>query len=236
MQPDRDKQPMLLLIEAIAYFLSGSFLVQTIYPHLAPQDSRDPMSISLNWLILGIGAVIIAVGFIAVSTIVSSTLARMVPVLTRRNSRLMTMSYRSLTRCRQWFEHSRPWMLAMVFSVSTTQLIPVLLNFGILPLSIAAVAFFFSVIIAIVFISWDILAKRADLLVQITLAFTAMSIIRVLQGANTTEILTILGAIFVFLVLTMLSIRRVLPKQLPLTKVPHQTNPLDVGASLTSPP
>ena len=205
------------MIEAIAYFLSGSFLVQTIYPYLTPtQEQANLLNISLNWLILVIGAFMILVGFIAVSTTMTSSLIRIVPVITRRNTRLMTIGYRRLSRFNESFNRFRPWLLAIVFSITTTQIIPVLLNFGILPLSIVALAFFVFFTAAIVFMSWDILTRRAYQLAQITFAFTGMSIIRVFQGANKTELVTILVAIFIFILLTMFSIRRSLARQLPL--------------------
>ncbi len=44
MQQQLDKHPLLVMIEAIAYFLSGSFLVQTIHPYLAPTlDPENPI-------------------------------------------------------------------------------------------------------------------------------------------------------------------------------------------------
>ncbi len=155
----------------------------------------------------------ILVGFIAVLTTMTSTLLRIVPIITRRNTKLMTICYRILPRFNESFERFRPWLLAIVFSIATTQLLPVLLNFGILPLSITAFTFFAFFTVAIIFISWDILTRRTYLLVQITCAFTSMSIIRVFQGASKTEIVTILVVIFIFLLLTIFSIRRGLARQ-----------------------
>ena len=213
---ERNDHPMLVVVEGLAYFGTGHYLVRAVCPYLRLAHGTQPSVDSvLSWLSLIIGVVLIIGGFAALTTVMLPAFTAIISVI--RKTRLVTgFGYRRLSGHGDLFRRFRPLLFAVAFSITTTQLMPLLLDSRVLLLSAVSALFFVYLALAILYISRDILARRTGLLVQITVAFTVMLLIRVLQDAGRTETCVGLSIIIVFLILILLSVRRGSARQLPL--------------------
>jgi hypothetical protein len=205
MPEENRKNQMIVLIEAIALFLSGSFLIETIRPHLfLSQNTR--LDNILNWLIMIIGYLIVVFGFYAVFTSIISELSKIVPRLFK-NANKIRICYVILTKADETYSRSRSWFLSLLFSITMTQILPVILNYKIKELSIIAWIFITFITLAIVIGAWETLMKKAFLLVQLAFVLVIMAIIQNLQNTNKTVLTTNLGLVAIFLFLAFISIR-----------------------------
>ena len=179
MQQRDGNSPLKVITEALAYFLSGVFVINVIAPLLFSQDQGNLVNQLANWLTFIVGAFSILVGFLFVST---------------------TIPCKHVPRFLRYFDQHKGWLLVILFPITIPQIFRDSQN---LVTFILAVIFLIFIIVAIVITSWPIIAKSTRKSVTLGLTFCMSAIIRLFQGASKTEVAVLLAAVCVLLILAL---------------------------------
>jgi len=168
-----------VITEALAYFISGIFVINVIAPELSSQVQGNLLNQVANRLIIGVGAFSILVGFLFVYT---------------------TIPCKHMPRFLRYFDRHKDWLLIILFPITLPQIFQ---NLHYQPILILAVIFLIFIIVAIVARSWSIIAKSTRHSVTLGLAFCMSAIIRLFQGAGKTEVAVLLAAVCILLILAL---------------------------------
>lgn len=168
-----------VITQALAYFISGIFVINVIAPVLSSQDQGNLLNQVANRLTIGVGAFSILVGFLFVYT---------------------TIPCKHVPRLLRYFDQHKDWLLIILFPITLPQ---ILQDLPYRPILILAVIFLIFIIVAIVANSWSIIAKNTRHSVTLGLAFCMSAIIRLFQGAGKTEVAVLLAAVCILLILAL---------------------------------
>lgn len=176
----RNRTPFLKVItEGIAYFVSGVFVVNYVIPLLLSEDQGSLLNQAGNWLTVIVGGFSVLVGFLFVSTVIP---------------------FRQMPKLLRYFDERKDWMLFILFPITLPQIFQ---NLGHRAIFVLVVVFLFFILSAMVSKTWFIITRDTRTyvrnLVTLSLAFSMSTIIRLLQGANRTEIVIFLIVICVLL-------------------------------------
>lgn len=167
MQQRQHNIPMLILTQAIAYFLAGSFLIKTVIPLQSPDGILQP----LNCFSFAIGLILIFTGFGFVLTI---------PQITRLAG--------FVKRFHQWSF----WLFPVVLAITITAILQVLFDFlEIKPLLITTIVFLTIVLALFVFQSRRVFQNERQLL-SLVITFTIFAGILLFIGAQKIQVLFLL--------------------------------------------
>jgi hypothetical protein len=170
-----EKNPLSVIAEAIAYLLSGIFVIEQISQRLT-QDIVNNLDYSIDWLIILVGVI----------SIVSS---------------FLFLLY-ALPKSWEWVNKlvikSKPYLLLILFPITIPQIVPVLFEFNKIQIpniarySLSVVGIIFTLLILTVLICHfiDIIKQKKKSLERLnilSLSIIFTMIIRLLQGASTTD-------------------------------------------------
>ncbi len=195
MHQQRNGSPLAFIAEAIAYFISGSWVIGIITPRLS---SPDEANVIVNLLTIAFGILSIIVGFL----LLVNTLHRI-----------------KMSRFGQLLDRSRNFTLVILFPVTLPQIIPVLFSSSHLMLSISAGLFLLLVIVAILITSWPVFKKDVSTLLTMSLMLLVTTIIRFLQGVGPTEIVLLLVTVCILIIFTIYRLSGVRERQPRLFKL-----------------
>lgn len=178
------KNMFVVLTQAIAYFLAGSFLIGTVISLQSDNGTVQP----INWFTGVVGGILIGAGF----------------VLT-----LSTLPFKRLT---DFFESvtdfSERWVLPILFAVTTTQLLKTIFDFReTKSLFITTIIFLIIVLLAIVVTSKRVFQYVSSLL-SLSLTFNVLALVLLFLGAEKIQVAIILAFSLILLLLTMLKLNR----------------------------
>ncbi len=178
------KNMLIILTQAVAYFLAGSFLIGTVISLQSDNGAVEP----INWFTGVVGGILIVAGFVlAVSTL-------------------------PFTRLQDFFKNvkdfSERWVFPILFAVTTTQILKTIFDFReIKPLFIITIIFLVIVLFAIVVTSKRLFQHIPSLL-SLSLIFNVLAIVLIPIGAERIQVITILTFSSILLLLTVLKFSR----------------------------
>jgi hypothetical protein len=183
MERDDGNLPLRVIMEGLAYFLSGIFVINVIAPLLLSQNQGNLLDRLGNWLAVVVGAFSILVGFLFVSTVIPC---------------------KHVPRFLRYFEQHKDWPLFILFPITLPQIFQDIHN---IPILVLAVIFLIFVLVAMVTKSWFIIVRNKRYytrnLVALSLAFSISTIIRLFQGAGRAEVAVLLTIICILLILAL---------------------------------
>ncbi len=176
------KNMLVVLTQAIAYFLAGSFLIGTVISLQSDNGTVQP----INWFTGVVGGILIGVGFVLA---------------------LSTLPFKRLT---DFFESvtdfSERWVFPIIFAVTASQVLKTILDFReVKPLFITTIIFLIIVLLAIVVTSKRVFQHIPSLL-SLSLAFNVLAIVLIILGAEKIQVIIILAFSSIPLLLTVLKL------------------------------
>jgi hypothetical protein len=186
--PKKEKEPVRVVVEATAYFLSGLFLLTTTIIHVSGSDISleiPSTNVSLaigSWLTLFIGSLLTLTGFVYLC----STFIKPLSILFDINKQY------------------EKYLVAFLFATVTTEVVKRIVEIrNILPLLIISIAFAVLILVVIVIKSLSVFNNISQL-VSMSCAMVAMGIFAVFSSYP----LSIRWDLFTILVITLLLLLR----------------------------
>lgn len=175
----RENNPIFRLVEAIAYFLAGSFAIKTVTPLHSSEGVLQPS----NVLVSVIGGVLIIFGFMNL---------------------LVILLHDHLQVFIRWINRVSPYLYSILFAITTTEIVKVLVDFSKIPfLSWITTIFLVFVLVTIFYTSFRVVFQNIRFLLNACLSFNIMAVILIFIGNSKYQAISFIcfSSILIFLVL-----------------------------------
>jgi hypothetical protein len=175
----RDNNYMVYLIEAITYFLAGSFVIKIVDSIFSSSGELLPG----NLLAFVIGCILILTGFIYA---------------------FIGLTHNKLTKFVEIFNKVSPYLYSILLAITTTEIVQFIVDFqNNLCLSIVAIIFLVFVLVTLVYKSFRSIFQNTRFLLNVSISFNIMAGILLFIGDTKYQVISFWGfsVILLFLVL-----------------------------------